>query len=156
MRMSEAHCFERSTDLAAPATAVWAHATSVEGINAEFRPFLKMTFPAGIDEIDPADVPLGRRFCRCWILLFGMVPVDYDDLTFVEIEPGRRFLERSSTSTQSVWEHERIVEERPGGSRLIDRIRYEPRLPLLGPVHRWIFEFVFDWRHRQLRQRFGG
>ena len=63
---------------------------------------------------------------RSWILLGGLLPVDYDDLKLAELEPGRRFLERSRTLTFSVWQHERIVEpEGEGRCRVTDRLGFE-------------------------------
>lgn len=72
--------------------------------------------PAGlagktVDDVE-AGVPLGRSR----ILLFGLLPVDYDDLCLAELEPGRRFLERSRTLSFSVWQHERTVEPVDEGS----------------------------------------
>ncbi len=85
----------------------------------------------------------------------GILPVDYDDVTFVEVEPGRRFLERSTLLTQRVWEHERTIEPVPGGSRLTDRVRFEPRIQALAPLYAPVFQAVFRLRHRNLRRLFG-
>jgi hypothetical protein len=57
-----------------------------------------------IDDIRP-----GTRAGRSWILLFGLIPVDYDDLGIAELEPGRRFLERSTMLSMGFWEHERLA-----------------------------------------------
>jgi ligand-binding SRPBCC domain-containing protein len=148
--------FEISSPLTASADRAWRHATSPAGINAEFRPLLRMTFPGGMSTRAFDKVVLGQPLGRCWMLLFGVLPVDYDDLTLVEIEPGRRFLERSELLTQKCWEHERVVEPANGGCRLTDRVRFEPRVAFLGPLQLVIFRSVFRWRHRNLRRmRFG-
>jgi len=42
------------------------------------------------------------------------VPIDYDDLTFIELEPVRRFLERSPMLSQREWQHERVIEAAGG------------------------------------------
>lgn len=139
--------------LAAPPERVWAHATSPVGVNRELAPWLRMTFPAGTADLAEGWEP-GRRHFRSWILLLGILPVEYDDLTIVELEPGRRFLERSPLLTQRVWEHERTVEPTPGGCRLTDRVRFEPRIPALGAAQGAIFRLVFRWRHRRLRHLF--
>jgi len=143
------------SDLDAPAEVVWRHAVSPQGVNMELRPLLRMTFPAGAADILDTWQP-GQRLFRSWILLGGVVPVEYDDLAIVELEPGRRFLERSHLLTQRVWEHERTVEPRNGGCRLSDRVGFEPRSALLGPLHAAVFAIVFRLRHRNLRRRFGG
>lgn len=140
--------------LAAPPEALWRHATSPAGVNRELRPLLRMTFPPGATDLTGAWRP-GERLFRSWILLFGVLPVEYDDLGFVEVEPGRRFLERSRLLSQRIWEHERSIDPAPGGCRVADRVRFAPRLPLLAPLHAAVFRMVFRWRHRNLRRAFG-
>lgn len=143
-----------ASELAAPPEAVWAHAVSPEGVNHELGPWLRMRFPPGASDL--ARVPTGTPLGRCWILLGGLLPVEYDDLTLVEVEPGRRFLERSRLLSQRVWEHERCVEATPGGALLTDRLGFVPRLAGLGALHAVLFRAVFRWRHARLRRRFGG
>jgi hypothetical protein len=70
---------------------------------------------------------VGERVCRSWVLLFGVLPVDYDDITLERLEPPRSFLERSTMCSQRSWEHERIIEATAGGAVLTDRVRYQPR-----------------------------
>src|SRR4051794_29141808 len=101
---------EQSSHLPRPAQAVWDRAVTEEGINDELRPLLRMTMPAGLRSKTVATVPLGVPLGRSWILLGGLLPVDYDDLLLAELEPGRRFLERSRTLAFSRWEHERVIE----------------------------------------------
>lgn len=127
-----------------------------EGINHELMPIVRMTLPQGLESLDPEKVPIGTRIGRSWLLLFGFLPFDYDDLTLVKLEPGRGFHERSTMLSQRVWEHERWLEPHgEDGCLITDRIRFEPRLPFLAPVLRPIFRFVFRHRHRRLRKYFG-
>ena len=77
--------------------------------------------PAGLQGKTIDDVEIGAPLGRSWILLGGLIPVDFDDLRLVELEPGRRFLERSRTLTFSLWQHERVVEpEGEGSCRVTD------------------------------------
>lgn len=119
--------FEIRSRLAADAGTVWAHASSLEGVNRELRPLCRMTYPAHARVLTEETVPLGQRLFRSWILLGGVLPVDYDDLVLAELEPGRRFLERSTLASQRLWEHERTLTEVAGGVELADRLRFEPR-----------------------------
>jgi hypothetical protein len=97
--------------------------------------------------------PLGRS----WLLLFGVLPVDYDEIGLERIEPGRGFLERSTMLSQRLWEHERTIEPAgTGAATLVDRVAWEPRLPLPGRLLRPLIAAVFRHRHKQLRRHFGG
>lgn len=135
--------------------AVWERAMSAEGINAELAPVLRMTVPRGLESLDLHGLepgPLGRS----WILLFGLIPVDYDEIGLERIEPGRGFLERSTMLSQRLWEHERTIEPGGDGTVIVDRIAWEPRLPLPGRLLRPLFAAFFRHRHRQLQRHFGG
>jgi len=146
--------FELTTALSAEPETVWSRATSAEGINDEMRPWFRMTVPRGLDALDIDSVEPGR-IGRSWILLFGVLPVDYDDLGLERIDRGRSFLERSTMLTQQVWEHERTIEAAPGGCTVTDRISWEPRLPLPGTALRPLFGAFFRHRHRRLLRHFG-
>lgn len=141
--------------LAAPAERVWAHATSIDGVDLELRPWLRMRFPRHLRgrRIDEAET--GVRLGRCWMLLFGVVPVEFDDLGFVEI--GRlRFFERSRMATLALWEHERSVEPAGAGACVLrDRVRWRPRRLIPEPLVRMIVRTLFTHRHEQLAGRFG-
>lgn len=147
--------FAHASRLAADPARVWAHATSMAGVNRELFPLARMTYPAAFAHLDPDRVPLGRRAFRSWILAFGILPIDYDDLTFVTLEPGRRFLERSPMLTQREWRHERVLESCPGGTLLTDRVAFAPRVPALGRLQLRLFGLAFALRHRNLRRLFG-
>ncbi len=144
-----------TTTIPAAPAAVWDRIASIEGVNHELGPWFRMTAPKGVGDIDPADVPLGERWFRSWILLFGVLPVDYDDLTLVWIEPGRGFLERSKMLSQRVWEHERTLEPDGEGTRVTDRVRFEPRLRVGAGLQRALFDAIFRRRHRRLAAHFG-
>jgi ligand-binding SRPBCC domain-containing protein len=143
--------------LDAPPARVWDRIATFEGVNAELRPLLRMTAPRGVEALESGDVVLGERMFRSWILLFGVIPFDYDDLTLVRIDPGRGFLERSPMLSMRLWEHERTLEpDDRDGCLVIDRLRFEPRLPLPGALPRPAVGLLFRHRHRRLRAHFGG
>jgi hypothetical protein len=148
--------FRVASSLRAAPAAVWERAMSAEGINAELGPLLRMTVPRGLESLDLHGLepgPLGRS----WLLLFGVIPIDYDEIGLVRIEPGHGFLERSTMLSQRLWEHERTIEaEEEGGTTISDRLAWEPRLPLPGHLLRPAIATVFRHRHKQLRRHFGG
>jgi ligand-binding SRPBCC domain-containing protein len=147
--------FEIETDLAAPAEAVWRRVTTQQGINDELLPVLRMTMPRALRGITIGDAPVGENLGRSWLLIFGLIPVDFDDLTIAELEPGRRFLEQSTMLTQSRWRHERIVESHGSGCRVTDRLGWQGRARALGALFGLAVPVIFRHRHRRLRRRFG-
>jgi ligand-binding SRPBCC domain-containing protein len=148
--------FTRSSLLAAPADRVWAEATRAEGINHELMPIVRMTVPAGRDTLSVADVSDGQHVGRSWLLLGGLIPFDYDDITIERVDPGRAFQEDSTMLSQRSWRHHRQVEpEGEGRCRVTDSVRFVPRLPVPVALLQFVFGLVFAHRHRRLRQRYG-
>jgi hypothetical protein len=142
------------SELDATVEAVWARVTDPAGINDELRPLMRMTVPAGARDFG-FDDPEPGRIGRSWLLLFGFLPFDYDDITLVGVEPGRGFLERSSMLSMRLWEHERTLTPLGEGCcRVTDRIAWEPRPPLPGGLFRPLVLAIFRHRHKRLRLRF--
>lgn len=141
--------------LAAPPAAVFDHATSLEGINFELRPWMRMTAPPGIVDLSTEPV-VGRPWFHTWMLLLGFLPYDRMHLMLVELDlDQRRFAEQSQMWWMRSWRHERSVEAVDGGSRLTDRLSPEPRVPGTGPLVRAVVRALFAHRHRRLVRRFG-
>ena len=143
--------------LPAPADEGWAAATDFAAINDELTPLMRMTAPEewrtlSIDRVEP-----GRRLFRSWLLLAGVVPVDYDDLTIVEVGPGHRFLERSRMLSAPVWVHERVVVPTgPHSCRVTDQVQFEARSVVHRAVLRRVVPRLFAHRHQRLRRRYAG
>ena len=151
---------EHESVLAASVAAVWARVTDPVGINDELAPVLAMRMPRAFHGVSVDTVPIGQPLGRAVLLLFGVLPVEFDDLTIAELEPGRRFHEKSTMLLLRRWEHERLVEPGSGGTRVHDRLTFELRAPLaripLAPkvAHR-IVTALFAHRHRRLGRHFG-
>lgn len=147
---------ERRVLVQAHVEEVWARVVTPAGFNHEMRPWITMRMPRGARGLTVETVPLGRPIGRAWLRLLGVIPFDYDRLVIVEVEPGRRFLERSTMLSMRQWEHERILTPTPAGTDVHDRIAFEPRLAL-RPLARLLAQGVdtfFRHRHRRLRQHF--
>ncbi len=140
--------FRIASRLTAAPDEVWRGVATLRGVNAELSPWLRMT--------GPPDEPLREgSLGRSWVLLGGVVPVDYDDLNIVEVTPGRGFRERSTLASARRWHHDRTIEASPGGGcRLIDAVSWEPRVPGTGGAQELVFAALFRSRHRRLRERF--
>jgi len=148
---------ERATKLRGPADEVWSRVTTPAGINHELGPWMRMTIPRGWDGFSLADVQPGTKLGRSWVLLFGVIPIDYDDLGIDEIG-DRFFRERSTMSSARSWQHERWVvadEQAPESCVLRDRIEFVSRhwiavLPGARRAHRAIIAALFRHRHRRV------
>ncbi|MCF4166219.1 hypothetical protein L2U69_11235 [Zavarzinia compransoris] len=143
-----------SSVVAAPRAAVWAHVSTFEGVNDELGPLVRMSHPATTAVLDES-LPLDRPLFRSWLLLFGVLPVDYDHIGFAHIAAGSGFAERSTMGSLKVWHHDRRLEDVPGGTRVTDRLAFAPRLPGTAGVARRIVGALFRHRHRRLARRFG-
>jgi ligand-binding SRPBCC domain-containing protein len=145
-----------SSLLLAPRDAVWARVSTAAGINDELWPLFRMTAPPRLRREGLAAVQVGQRVCRSLVLLGGVLPIDWDDITLVGLDPPAGFRERSSMLSQRVWEHERTLEQTSDGCLLTDRIGYQPRVAVPDAVLGALFSRVFRHRHRRLQRRFGG
>jgi ligand-binding SRPBCC domain-containing protein len=125
----------------------------MEGVNDELRPWVRMSVPREARGRHLDEVPIDQVAFRSWLLLFGVVPFDAHHVRLVSVDAGRRFLERSFSVLQAVWEHERTVEPVDGGTRITDRVKVRPRLPIA--LTRPIVATLFTHRHRRLRRAFG-
>lgn len=137
-----------------PATPgeLWKWSTSVQGVDTEMAPVLKLDFPEGMEKIPEGRDTLGKPLGNCKFLLFGLIPVDLSRLTFVEIEPGRRFVEQSPLLSMKDWRHERVIAPGPDGTRVVDKLEFTPRFAT-GMV-KWFISQFFKHRHTVLRRQF--
>ena len=157
-----------TTHLAASADEVWAHASGMDGVNAELRPWVRMTVPAAVRGGRITDVEPGVEAFTSTLLALGVLPFDRHHLTIERVhERGaeRGFDEESWTWLQRRWRHERRVaplprpdgdtaDGRAPGCVVTDRLTISPRLApafLVRPLVRALFRH----RHRQLIRLFG-
>ena len=152
--------FEQSSTLTASAVDVWHHVTTMAGVNAELAPWVRMTHPGELTRLDDAPELIGQHVAfHSWLLAGGVVPFDRHALGLVSVERfdggGGAFVEESSSWLQRRWRHEREVVVLGEGCRVTDRLLVEPRLALIRPVVANVVPWLFDRRHRVLRERFG-
>lgn len=144
---------EIATRLRAGADEVWAHASTVEGVNRELAPWVRMTVPRAAHGKQLADLEPGREAFASVLRLLGLVPFDLHHLTLERILE-RGFVEESWSWLQRRWRHERSIEPEADGCIVTDRITVEPR-----GAPAWIVEpivrRIFRARHERLGQLFG-
>jgi ligand-binding SRPBCC domain-containing protein len=153
--MGTSYTFTIASTVRADPARVWAHGSDFAGVNRELWPLAHMTYPAGKGRLSPEATPPGRTAFRSWILLFGLVPVDFDDFTLVELEPGRAFSEVSRLFSMREWRHRRTILPTPEGSVVRDEVSCVPRWRWAGPVLFAVYRLAFVLRHRRLRRLFG-
>lgn len=150
------HAFTATTVVRAPRGEVWARVTTPVGINDEMMPVMSMTMPAAHRGQELSSVPVGVPLGRAWIRLLGVLPVDFDALTVAEVETGSHFRERSWMLSMRRWEHDRVLTDVPGGTRVTDHVGFEPRLPVVHLLLARVLPVFFAHRHRRLRRYFHG
>ena len=93
--MREAISIRFESKLLAPPERVWEWITSVRGISAEMWPFFRMTTPKNIQSLADVQIQPGVPMFRSRVFLFGFLPIDYSDMTLLELKPGIGFVEQS-------------------------------------------------------------
>lgn len=153
--MPAPYSFAVESRLRASAERVWAHASSWAGVNCELRPLAMLTHPPGRPRLTADLVVSGRPAFRAWVLLFGLLPIDFDDFALTELDEGRGFLEESRLLSASGWQHRRRVTPAGAGCVVRDEVEMTPRWRPLGPVLAGAYRLAFEYRHRTLRRLFG-
>jgi hypothetical protein len=143
--------------LHAPPVRIWEWITSLEGISAEMWPFFRMTFPKGLRSLDDVQINLGARMFRSFVFLFGVLPIDYSDMTLLELDIGHGFVEQSPMGSMKLWRHERRIvpcHSDPTAVLLVDQLTFCPRIAprFVG----WFIRQVFTHRHKVLSANLGG
>jgi hypothetical protein len=108
-------------------------------------------------KITGVQVTAGAKLFRSYVLLFGIVPIDFSDLTLLEVRKGFGFLEQSPTGTMKLWRHERLLSETQSNAKLVvvltDKLTFEPKIA--SSIVTWFIKMVFNHRHNVLREKFG-
>lgn len=155
---TEEHVFRKVSEIDCPVDEVWQRVTTQEGINDEMGPYLKMTMPREFRGKSIADVSAGTRIGKSFLLLLGVIPFGFDDITIARIDPGRMFREESVMTGMRVWVHHRTLEPVDDVTTMVtDEITLAPQAPF-GLIPGWgallsrILSAFFTHRHRRLRR----
>jgi ligand-binding SRPBCC domain-containing protein len=147
--------FRKVSEIDCAVDLVWRRVTTQQGINDEMHPYLKMTMPRQFREKSIADVTPGTRIGKSFLLLFGIIPFGFDDITVAKIEPGRMFREESVMTGMRLWVHHRALEPQGEKTIITDEITLAPQAPM-GLIPGWskllsiILSAFFTHRHRRL------
>jgi ligand-binding SRPBCC domain-containing protein len=156
-KMSNAITLHFESKLHAPAERVWEWIISVKGIRAEMWPFFLMTAPKGVQSLDDVQIAPGKRMFRSYVFLFGFLPIDYSDMTLLELKSGQGFIEQSPMGSMKLWRHERKIvpcSSDASAILLVDRLTFQPRMA--KRLVDWFIRRVFIHRHEVLKANLGG
>jgi ligand-binding SRPBCC domain-containing protein len=131
---------------------VWAAVSTVDGVNREVAPFVRMTDPTHGARFDTEPWQVGALVL--WQLGLGFIPVDRHRVELVALPDGQGFRESSSSWWHRVWRHERTLLDDPDGCIVRDDVQIEPRLAIADPIIGWTVGRMFRRRHRRLRRQF--
>jgi ligand-binding SRPBCC domain-containing protein len=137
--------------VASPGAAVWVVASTMDGVNAELGPLVRMTVPKGTGGV----IGDGVSFTS-WLLAFGVVPFDRHSLTVERVIDGGGFDEESTSWLQQRWRHERrITDHGDGTCTIADHLVVVPRIAISRSIVATMVGTVFRHRHQRLAKRFG-
>ena len=128
---------------------------TMEGVNAELSPLVRMTAPEALSRQSIFDWPVQRELFASWILLFGLLPIDRHHFFLESVDPKSGFQERSSSWVNTFWSHTRQVVPLGSGCQVTDTVEYKSRVPLVDLAFKPAYRLVFWLRHRHLRRVFG-
>lgn len=127
---------------------------TLEHVNWELWPLVRMTAPAPWLDKPLLQWPTGQILFTSWVLLLGILPIDRHRFYLDAVDPAVGFAENSNTWTNRQWQHVRKLENTAEGCRITDTLHFQCRLSLLGHVLKPVYQWVFEHRHRRLRRRY--
>ncbi len=124
---------------------------TMEGVNRELSPLIRMTVPPAWSGKAISEWPTGKMLFSSWILLFGILPVDRHNFMMQCVDHQRGFAESSSSWINKLWRHRREIDSCGTSYRVVDSVEFQCRLPLLECILGPVYRFVFRHRHQVLR-----
>ncbi|MBN2499276.1 MAG: hypothetical protein JXB38_00835 [Anaerolineales bacterium] len=128
---------------------------TMQGVNFELAPFVRMTAPKEWAARPIAEWPTGEVLFTSVLLLSGFIPIDRHRF-MLKATSASRFEEHSSSLLMKHWGHTREIRPAESHVDVIDALSFQTRIPLLGSLLLPVYKFVFSYRHRRLRKRYGG
>jgi ligand-binding SRPBCC domain-containing protein len=132
---------------------VWAAVSTVQSVNRELGPFVRMTDPTNGEHFDAEPWRAGTPVL--WQLAFGVIPVDRHRVEMVALPDNGGYRETSSTWWHRVWRHERTLLDDPRGCVVRDSVELIPRRGVPAPFVASAVRRMFRSRHQHLTRQFG-
>ena len=110
--------------------------------------------------LTPSPIPMDRGTVIDYRIGLGGVPMRWRTL-IADYEPPCIFIDEQLDGPYAVWHHTHRFETVPGGTRLVDRVRYLPPLGILGRLAHGLLirrqlTRIFSYRQEVIAARFGG
>ena len=134
---------------------LWTWISSVKGISKELWPLVKMTVPPEVLSIENLPFKPGVKVFRSYLLLGGLIPFDYWDLTLTELTANYGFVENSTIGLMQHWRYERIISEHPTDTQMMiltDQMEFAPRFA--PRMTEYFVKKLFEHRHKVLQNGF--
>ncbi len=144
---------EIKSELDAEPDQIKADIFSMQGVNYELLPLVKMTVPRAWRKAPVNDWPRNVRIFTSVILLFGLLPADLHVFRLKDAWDNG-FEEESKSLMNRKWNHRRTIERQGAGCVITDKVEFLPRLGIMGVVTKPIYAAVFRHRHGRLRARY--
>ncbi len=141
--------FECSSEHNVDVEILRKNAFSMNGVNFELSPLVRMTSPRCYSDMSILEWPRNQHVFTSVLLLFSAIPVDYHKFIFVALEQDG-FEERSSTLMNKEWFHKRTIIASGEASLVVDKVSYQSRLPFVGLLMKPLYKFIFERRHKRL------
>lgn len=130
-----------------------AELLTMDGVNFELGPWLKMTAPPEWQARSFPEWPENQVLFSSKILLLGFIPFDSHWFKFESVGP-RGFSEQSSNIMNRVWAHQRSITTTESGTLVRDEVRYQSKISFVGALFLPIYKLVFANRHRRLKSKY--
>lgn len=126
----------------------------MSGVNYELAPILKMSAPEKWAAKPISEWPVNQGIFASKILLFGFIPIDLHRFSFLSVNL-MGFKESSTSLLNSLWSHERTISANGSGATVTDVVYYKSKLGLIGYLFKPLYQSIFTYRHKRLRQKYG-
>lgn len=145
--------FELATSLPVSPSRLASDLLTMEGVNYELSPILKMTAPKNWAAKPISQWPENCELFSSKILLCGVLPVDLHRFKFQSVH-RLGFKESSRSLFNHHWSHERTILVNNTGATVKDVVLYENKLTFLGCLLLPLYKSLFAHRHKRLKLKY--
>ena len=126
---------------------------SMDGVNAELWPYLKMTTPKDFCANPIDQWPINKNIFTSKVLLLGVLVFDIHQFKFKSVSK-MGFNESSQSLLNSVWCHDRSLKKHDSHTIVRDVVHYQCRFNLLGWLLKPVYKMLFKHRHKRLIKKY--